>query len=319
MAKVHEKYWVPRLRQLVKRHIKRCYGCKRFHVSAFANPPPGNLPTDRTEGTSPFQVVGIDYAGPIKYRDSKNKEGKAYIVLYACSLSQALYLKLTKTMETEEFITTLKRFIARKGRPVKIYSDNGRTFVAAAEWLRNVMQDERLHDYLAKMNIKCQFNLSRAPWWDRQFERMVGIVKQAFNKSVGNGTLTWAELQDVLLDVEVAPNNRPLSYVEEELQLPLLTPNMLQFGRPNLLPDSKAHHQENPDLRKRARYLARCKDVIWKRWSAEYLRGLRERHNTKHNKKAAICNKWGRRYYQGQREEPRAVEVRNRRRAVSRK
>ena len=223
--------------------------------------------------------------GPIKYRDSRNKEGKAYIVLYACSLSRALYLELTKTMETEEFISTLKRFIARKGRPVKIYSDNGRTFVAAAKWLRNVMQDERLHGYLAKMNIKWQFNLSRAPWWGGQFERMVGIVKQAFNKSVGNGTLTWAELQDVLLDVEVVLNNRPLSYVEEDVQLPLLTPNMLQFGRPNLLPDPEAHHQENPDLRKRARYLARCKDVIWRRWSAEYLRGLRERHNVKHNKR----------------------------------
>ena len=87
MAKVRETYWIPRLRQLVKRLIKCCYGCKRFHVSAFANPPPGYLPTDRTEGTSPFQVVGIDYAGPIKYRESRNKEGKAYIVLYACSLS----------------------------------------------------------------------------------------------------------------------------------------------------------------------------------------------------------------------------------------
>ena len=131
------------------------------------------------------------------------------------------------------------------------------------------MQDERLHDYLAKMNIKWQFNLSRAPWWGRQFERMFGIVKKAFNRSVGNGTLTWAELQDMLLDVEVAQDNRPLSYVEEDVQLPLLTTNMLQFGCPNLLPDPEACHQENPDLRKHARYLARCKDVIWKRWSTE--------------------------------------------------
>ena len=222
---------IPRLRQLVKGLIKRCYRCKRFHVSAFSNPPPAYLPTDRTEGTAPFQV---DYAEPVKYRDGRNKEGKAYTVLYACSLSRALYLELTKTMGNEEFISTLKRFIARKGRPEKIYSDNGRTFVAAAKWLRNVMQDERLHNYLAKMNITWQFNLSRAPWWGGQFERMVGIVKQAFNRSVGNGTLTWAELQDVLLDVEVALNNRPLSYVEEDVQLPLLTPNMLQFGRPIL-------------------------------------------------------------------------------------
>ena len=291
MAKVRETHWIPRLRQLTKRVIRRCYGCKRFNLTALANPPPGNLPQDRTEGTSPFQVIGVDYAGPIKYRASRNREGKAYIVLYACSLSRSLYLELTKTMETEEFLSTLKRFIARKGRPDKIYSDNGRTFVGAARWLRNAMQDERLHDYLAGMNIKWQFNLSRAPWWGGQFERMVGLVKQAFNKTVGNGTLTWSELQDVLLDVEVALNNRPLSYVEEDIQLPLLTPNLLQFGRPNLLPEPEDHHQENPDLRKRARYLAKCKDVVWKRWSTEYLRGLRERHNMKHNQRQQSLSK----------------------------
>ena len=193
-------------------------------------------------GTTPFQVVGADYAGPVKYRVSRNREGKAYVVLYACSLSRALYLELTKPMETEEFISTLKRFIARKGRPEKIYSDNGRTFVGAAKWLRNVIQDERLHDFLAKLNINWQFNLTKAPWWGGQFERMIGLVNQAFNKSVGNGTLTWRELQDVLLDVEVALNNRPLSYVEEDVQLPVLTPNMLQFSRPNLLPHD--HNQE---------------------------------------------------------------------------
>ena len=89
--------------------------------------------------------------------------------------------------------------------------------MGAAKWLRNVMQDERLHDFLAKLNIKWQFNLTKAPWWGGQFERMIGLVKQAFNKSVGNGTLTWSELQDVLLNVEVALNNRPLSYVEEDV------------------------------------------------------------------------------------------------------
>lgn len=68
-------------------------------------------------------------------------------------------------METEEFIGTLKRLIARKGRPEKIYSDNGKTFVGAAKWPSDVMKDERLHDFLAKMNVKWQFNLSRAPWW----------------------------------------------------------------------------------------------------------------------------------------------------------
>ena len=93
---------------------------------------------------------------------------------------------------------------------------------------------------------------------------------------------TCSELQDVLLDVEVTMNNRPLSYVEEDIQSPILTPSLLQFGHPNLLPETQSHQLENQDLRKRARYLKKCKDVLWGRWSSEYLRGLREQHNLKH-------------------------------------
>ena len=32
---------------------------------------------------------------------------------------------------------------------------------------------------------------------------------------------TWNELEEVLLDVEVALNNRPLSYLEDDAQLPV--------------------------------------------------------------------------------------------------
>ena len=154
---MRESYWIPRLRKLVKRVIKQCYGCKRFQITAFANPPQGNLLRDRTEGNSPFQVVGVDYACPIKYCTSKNREGNACIVLYACGLTRTLYLELTKAL------------IARKGRPEKVYSGNSKTFVAAANWLRNVMKDECLHNFLAKVDVKWQFNLPRAPWWGGQF------------------------------------------------------------------------------------------------------------------------------------------------------
>lgn len=35
----------------------------------------------------------MDFAGPIKYRKSPPVKGKAYLVLYACSLTRALYLE----------------------------------------------------------------------------------------------------------------------------------------------------------------------------------------------------------------------------------
>ena len=217
MAKVRELYWVPRLRRLTKRIVKSCHGCRRFQAQAFSSPPQGGLPKDRTEGQTPFQVVGVDYAGPLKYRKNAKTEGKAYVLLYACSLTRALFLDLLPNLETKEFLASFKRFIARRGRPQKVYSDNGRTFVGAAQWIKQVMQDERFQNFLAYQGIKWQFNLSRAPWWGGQFERMVGLVKGALYKCIGNGLLSWAELQEVLLDIEVALNNRPLSYVDEDI------------------------------------------------------------------------------------------------------
>ena len=73
-----------------------------------------------------------------------------------------------------------------------------------------------------------------------------------------------------------------MSYVEEDIQLPILTPNLLQFGRTNLLPETQNHQLENKDLIMSAWYLKKCKDALWGRWSSEYLRGLREQHNLKH-------------------------------------
>ena len=113
MTKIRERFWVPRLRQLVKKVMKKCFGCRRFHAKRVARPPVGNLPRDRTQGNRPFQVVGVDFAVQIKYRVTKKTQGKAYVTLFECSLCRAIYLELTKTMETGEFLQTLKRLIAR--------------------------------------------------------------------------------------------------------------------------------------------------------------------------------------------------------------
>ncbi len=281
MAKVREKHWVPRLRRLAKRLIKKCPSCKRFQAVALASPPPGLLPKDRTVGNTPFQVVGVDYAGPLKIQVKQKREGKAYVILYACSLTRALHLDLVKSMELEEFLLSFKSFIARRGRPEKVYSDNGGTFVGAASWIRKVRSSERFNDFLTHHGITWQFNLSKAPWWGGQFERMVGLVKGALRKSIGKSLLTFTELKEVLLDVEVALNNRPLSYVEDDIQMPLITPERMMRPQSNLLPELEPHLEENASLRKRAKYLERCKDTMWKRWKNEYLRGLRERHNLK--------------------------------------
>ena len=282
MTRVRERYWVPRLRKLAKQVVKACSGCKRFETTTLAALPPGLLPTDRTEGNTTFEVIGVDFAGPLKYRVRSKKVGKTYLVLYACGLTRGLFLEVLPNLEMKEFLRSLKRLIARRGRPAKIYSDNGKTFVGAERWLKQVMHDEKMQDYLAHEHIKWQFNLSRAAWWGGQFERLIGLVKTALNKTIGKGLLTWAELCEVVLDVEIVLNNRPLCHLEDDIQLPMLTPNSSLFLRSNQLPELEPHHLEEVDLRWRAKYLLKCKQALWSRWTTEYLQRLRERHRMKH-------------------------------------
>ena len=284
MAAIRERHWVPKLRQLVKTVMKDCWGCKRFQVAALAAPPPGLLPNSRTEGDTAFDVIGVDFAGPIRYRQRAKRERKAYIALFSCSLCRAVHLELLPSLETEEFIQCLKRFIARRDRPRRIYSDNGGTFVKAEKWLRRVRQDEKLQGYLEKEEIHWQFNLSRAPCWGGQFERLISVVKQAFYKTIGAAALTWAELSEVILDVEIQINRRPLGYLEDDVQLPTLTPNSFLFQNSTVMPEQEPWHEGEKGLRRRAKYLKSCKDALWNRWSREYLTALRERHNLNHNR-----------------------------------
>ena len=140
------------------------------------------------------------------------------------------------------------------------------------------MKDEKLHNELNKFEIKWRFNLSRAPWWGGQFERLNGIFKSAFYKVVGKGLLTFEELSEVVLDVEICMNNRPLNYLEDDAEFPVLTPNAFVLQQSNAVPEIGCHNIEDGDLRKRTRFLRSVKNHLWNRWQREYLTSLRQRY-----------------------------------------
>ena len=108
-------------------------------------------------------MLGLDFAGPITYKGKKDSRKQAYILLITCSLSRAVHIELVASQKMEECIRAFKRFVARRGRPERIYSDNTKTFKAAAPWIKSIRKSELIHDYLAENHIIWQFNLGRAP------------------------------------------------------------------------------------------------------------------------------------------------------------
>ena len=99
-------------------------------------------------------------------------------------------------------------------------------------------------------------------------------------KAVGNAHLTMEEMQEVMLDIKINMNNRPLTYIDDDIEQPILTPNALLHGQIINVPDIELD-EDNPDIRKRQPYINRCKEAAWRQWSNDYLKALRERHNIK--------------------------------------
>ena len=55
MTTVKDQYWIPKLKQMTKRIIRNCYGCKRYHIKPYDTPTPGQLKKARTTVTREFQ------------------------------------------------------------------------------------------------------------------------------------------------------------------------------------------------------------------------------------------------------------------------
>ena len=182
-------------------------------------------------------MIGVDYAGPILYRNRQETKSNAYLLLFACSLTRAVHLELLPNLSTDEFMGSLKQVIAKRGKPENIYSDDAKTFVAAAKRIQKISKSEHLNDFLAKNNITWQFNLRKAPWRGGHYKRLIGIVKQSSYKVIGRSNLRWKELTEVVLDVEICLNNRPLTYVEDDVELSVLTLNLMTTGELCVLPD----------------------------------------------------------------------------------
>ena len=116
-------------------------------------------------------------------------------------------------------------------------------------------------------------------------------MKRFMYKVIGNATLKWKELLEVILDAEVSLNNRPLTYVEKDVQQPVLMPNLMINGQHYPYPSDDEEMTDEEDIKRRARYLKRCKDRLWKCWMGEYVRGLKERYNHKHKQRHVSCNR----------------------------
>jgi hypothetical protein len=290
LNEIRSRFWILKGRSVVRKLIHQCVVCRKIEGLPYASPEAPPLPAFRVTKAPAFSYTGIDFAGPLYVKNNQYQlGGKIWLCLYTCCITRAIHLDLLYNLSFEFFFRSLKRFIARKGLPRRIITDNAKTFKGAARLIQELMNHPNINHYLSEYKMQWTFNVERAPWWGGIFERMVRSVKRCLKKVVGKAKLSQEELLTLITEVEMIVNSRPLSYITpDDLEEPLTPSHLLIGRRVNNLPDSLCYTDDHINvtpqlLTKRMAYLNRTLDQFWNRWRREYLLELREAHRVYKN------------------------------------
>ncbi len=294
LSEVRQQFWIPCGRATVRKVLKVCKVCQRAEGGSYKLPPMAPLPKARVSESTPFAKVGIDYLGPLYVKETKETQ-KVWVCLFTCLATRAVHLELVQDMSTNTFLLCFRRFVATKGTPEEIISDNAKQFKLSSDILRliwrNVICSEEIQNYASNKGIKWSFIVELAPWMGGFYERLVGLVKRALRKTIGRKLLSLEQMSTLLKECEAVVNSRPLVYIGDDLKSSIaITPGHFISLNPNTgIPETECDddpeykpYESNADkLLKIWKKGQRLLDSFWQIWRNEYLLSLRERSQYK--------------------------------------
>lgn len=219
---LRQKYWIPKGRAQVQKVVRRCPQCVKHGGGPYKLPATPALPPERVKYNAPFAFMGMDYFGPMMVKAENGKE-KRWICLFTCLVVRAIHLEVVKALTAEECLLALRRFVASRGVPTLILSDNALQFKLTSELLTST--------FCVENEIKWRFIPQLAPWHGGVYERLVGVVKNCVKRTLCKHLLGDSALQTVIKEVEAVVNTRPLTHVGEDLDYVLKPADFLSLGK----------------------------------------------------------------------------------------
>ena len=182
-------------------------------------------------------------------------------------------------------MAALKRFIARRGKPFEIFSDNGSNFVGANNELRKIIKElfkitskDQIEDYVAREGIKWNFNPPLAPHFGGLWEAGIKSLKHHLKRIVGNAILSHEEFLTLVTQIEAILNSRPLCPVSNDPNdLTALTPAHFLVGSSLVALPERDYSDISMNRLNRWQLIQKFVNILWKRWSNEYLNKLQQR------------------------------------------
>lgn len=283
LSHIRETWWPLGGRNLARKIVHQCIRCCRLKGKTL-QPIMGNLPSERLQAGFPFIRCGVDYAGPmyiLNRRGRGAKLNKVYLCLFVCFATRALHLELVTSLSSECYILALKRFMSRRGKPLQIFSDNGRNFVGAEKEFSNFLQNnsQSIIDYASDNNIEFVFQPPYAAHFGGLIESGVKSCKHHITRVLGNINLTYEEFNTVLIQIEAVLNSRPMYPMSSDpCDFNPLTPAHFLIGRPLTAPaDRDDLTTMTSHALSRYKRVEQLRQQFWKSWSRHYVAELQKR------------------------------------------
>ena len=214
----------------------KCIRCQKGRAQTKA-PVMADLPEERLVASTAFWNVGVDYFGPFTVKIGRRNE-KRWCCLITCLTVRAVHIELVLKLDTDSCLNAILRFIARRGKPVKMNSDNGTNFVGAEKELAEYIaawNKEQIEEHLIQQGIRWKFKPPAAPHFGGVWERLFRSCKKAMYAVLGNRSVTEDVLSTTMCLVQQTLNARPLTPVSSDANdLEVITPSHFLLGNKNL-------------------------------------------------------------------------------------
>lgn len=286
LATSRQKYWIIGARSTARKVVQNCVICFRQRPRLI-HQIMGQLPAARLSSARPFATTGVDYAGPFFIRPQPRAKVllKVYVAVFTCFYTRATHLEAVENLTTLAFLDAFRRFVARRGIPSEMWSDNATNLVGGRTELGELRQLLVSSNHTHQVELFCSQNRinwrhipPRSPHWGGLWESAVKQFKYHFKTSTHNHTFDWPGLTTVLCQVEAVLNSRPLTPAACDIDdFAVLTPGHFLVGQPlNLLPEPM---WDNLNFNRLKAWQQRQSMVsrLWERFHLEYVLELQRR------------------------------------------
>ena len=174
VTEIKRQIWVTQAMMEASECIKKCVTRFRFN-SGPTQQLMGDLLSSRIKiPERAFSCVGLDFAGPLTFKNGTECV-KSYVAVLLCFASKAVHLEAVSSLTSDAIVPVLRRFIARRGIPSHIESDNATNFVGA----RRDQELEKVVRAAAQSysSIEWLFNPHRSPNFGGLWDKAVKLMK----------------------------------------------------------------------------------------------------------------------------------------------